>query len=158
VSEHTDTLVEIRLLGVDLEVHRRSSEHHEELFREFMIIAGSGDDHATVPARLMALVDELTSQYAGFTGGTNDELQAALERGDRTIDLVFTLPATVEPDVRRFLELLDEADEYCRSGDLLTLAPAECAIAYRRWYLEEFVRQIEGEAPRPWPTVREAGA
>ena len=157
MSAGADTLVEVRLLAVDLEDHRRASEHHEELFREFTLIAASGEDHSAVPARLMALIDELTSQYSGFTSGTTEELQAAIERGDATIDLTFTLPSSVVPDVQRFHQLLDEADEYCRSGDLLTLATPPDAVAYRRWYLDEFVRQIGGEAPRPWPAVREAG-
>jgi hypothetical protein len=153
----SDTLVEVRLLGLDLEDHRRSSQHHDELFREFAIIASSEADDAATPVRLMSLIDELTSQYAGLTQNANEELQAAVERGDAHIDLVFHLPAAVSAAVERFHELLDEADEYCRSGDLLTLAPPPDAVAFRRWYLDEFVRQIAGEAPRPWPEVREAG-
>jgi hypothetical protein len=157
VSE-ADTLVEVRLLSLDLEDQRRASEHHEELFREFTLIAASGEDHENVPTRLMSLIDELTSEYSTFTGGIDDVLEAARQRGDRTVDLVYTLPASISIGVRRFLELLDEADAYCRSGDLLTLAPPADAVAFRRWYLEEFVRQIGGEAPRPWPEVREAGS
>jgi hypothetical protein len=153
-----DTLVEVRLLAVDLEDQRRAGEHHEELFREFTLIAAADDDHENVPARLMALIDELTSEYSAFAGGTDDAIEAARQRGDRSVDLLYTLPASISVGVRRFLELLDEADEYCRSGDLLTLAPPPDAVRFRRWYLEEFVRQIDGEPPRPWPEVREAGS
>ena len=151
-----ETLVEVKLLGLDLEDHRRSSEHHEELLREFMLIAQSGDDHAGVPARLMALIDELRERYSQY-GRVNEEVEAARRRGEQSVDLVYALPASMAGDVRRFLQLLEEADEYCRRGDLLTLATPPAEAAFRRWYLEEVARQIEGEAPRPWPAVREAG-
>ena len=50
-----------------------------------------------------------------------------------------------------FDALLDEADDYCRAGEtLLTLATPAPALAFRRWFLGEFVRQAAGEPPRPW--------
>ena len=158
MSPGSDTLIEIRLVDMDLDDYRRSSEHHEELFREFTLIAATDPDGSAVPARLLTLIDELTSEFSSFTAATSEELAAAVERGDARIDLVFTMPAGASPAVERFSELLAEADEYCRNGDLMTLAPPADAVAFRNWYLDEFVRQIAGEAPRPWPEVREAGA
>ncbi|MCU1343940.1 MAG: anti-anti-sigma factor, partial [Acidimicrobiia bacterium] len=33
----------------------------------------------------------------------------------------------------------------------LTLAAPPDIMAFRRWFVEEFVREMAGEAPRPWP-------
>ena len=48
--------------------------------------------------------------------------------------------------------LLDEADEFCRSdGYLLTVTSSEEGLAFKRWYFDEFRRQLAGEPPTPWP-------
>jgi len=47
--------------------------------------------------------------------------------------------------------MLDEADAYCREGrHLLTLSTPPEALAYRRWYLLQFVDQVAGRPPRSW--------
>jgi hypothetical protein len=62
------------------------------------------------------------------------------------------LPATAAPALRGVAELLDEADEFCRSGQhLLTLATPSHLLEYRRWYLGELAAQLEGAPPKPWP-------
>ncbi|MDP9441273.1 MAG: hypothetical protein M3P34_03640 [Actinomycetota bacterium] len=48
--------------------------------------------------------------------------------------------------------MLDEPDEFCRSGNqLLTLATPPELLAFRRWYLREFNAQLQGQPPLPWP-------
>ena len=83
-------------------------------------------------------------------------IHAALGRGDRTIDLRYDVPPEVADGVVRLGALLDEADEFCRSGDLLTLATLPGNLAFRRWYLEEFARQVAGQLPCPWSVFRDA--
>ena len=151
-------LVDVRIVEMDLGDYRRSQEHHDELFREFTLIASSTDDATIVPRRLLDLIAELTGQFSGFTSATSEELADAVARGDERIDLVFSLPPAARDAALRLRDLLAEADEYCRSGDLLTLAPPGDAVAFRNWYLGEFARQIDGEPPRPWPAVRGSGA
>ena len=150
-----DGLVTIRLVGLPIDVHARSSEHSDELMREFTYIrAQSADpDASTVPVKLLALVDELTGQYSGFTAGSQAELDEAIAARRESIDLEYRVPAGVAEACIHLGELLDAADEYCREGEvLLTLATPEELVAYRRWFLEEFVRQAGGESPRPWST------
>ena len=49
--------------------------------------------------------------------------------------------------------MLDEADESCTRGDhLLTLATPE-ELRFRCWFIGEFVAQINGAPPTPWPDV-----
>ncbi len=147
-------LVSVRLLGFPLEVYRRASEHSDELLREFALIRE--DSSEQVPARLLALIDELRGRFAGFTEGPTMAIQAALGRGDRTIDLRYDVPPEAAEGALRLGALLDEADEFCRSGDLLTLATVPGNLAFRRWYLEEFARQVAGQPPCPWPVFLDA--
>jgi hypothetical protein len=146
-------LVSVSILGMPLEVMQRSSEHSDELLREFALIRGEGSDH--VPARLLALIEELRGRFGSFSEGPRQAMQAALERGDATIDLHYDVPPTVAAAARQLGDLLDEADEFCRSGDLLTLATQPEGLAFRHWYLDEFQRQIAGQPPRPWSGVME---
>jgi len=148
-------LVDVRLLAIDLADLHHAEAHHDELFREFALIAGSdpSPDHA-LPGQLLALVEELTTRFAGFTSGPQAELDLAAERGDREVDIAFTVPRHIDEAVVRFAELLTAADDYCRQGDLLTLAPPPEAIVFRNWYLSEFVAQARGSDPTPWPDYR----
>ena len=149
-------LVTVRIMGLPVEVYRRASEHTDELLREFALIREEGSDH--VPARLLALIDELNARFSGFTQGPTDALQQALSRGDDEIDLLYQVPAEAADAVRRLGSLLDEADDFCRAGDLLTLATVPEGLAFRRWFLEEFAFQIEGRPPRSWSAFMDGAA
>ncbi len=141
-------LVPVRLLGLPLDVYRRSSEHTDELLREFALIGEDDSDH--VPARLLALIDELNARFSAFTREQTVAMQEAAARGDKEIDVLYEVPPEASDGVVRLAALLDEADEFCRAGELLTLATLPEGIAFRRWFLEEFLFQIDGRPPRPW--------
>ncbi|MGH9265636.1 MAG: hypothetical protein ACRD1D_13190 [Acidimicrobiales bacterium] len=142
-------LLPVEILGLPLDVYQRASEHNDELLREFALIREDGSDH--VPARLLALIEELHGRFGAFTEGPTSALQGALVRGDRDIDLHYEVPAEAADGAVRLGALLDEADAFCRSGDLLTLATVPESLAFRRWFLDEFVSQIAGHPPRSWP-------
>ncbi|HEX2048005.1 MAG TPA: hypothetical protein VHF27_09580 [Acidimicrobiales bacterium] len=142
------TLVPVRILGLPLDVYGRSSEHTDELLREFALIREDNSDQ--VPARLLALIDELNLRFAAFTHAQTVAMQQALARGDREIDLLYEVPPDASDGVVRLAALLQEADDFCRAGDLLTLAARPEGVAFRRWFLEEFLRQIDGKPPRSW--------
>jgi hypothetical protein len=132
----------------------RSQEHSEELMREFALIASQRHDHAEhdVPKRLLRLIDELSSQYGGFGEANAQLLEDAAQSGVASVDLDYEMPAAAADGIAHLDQLLDEADEYCRRGEhLLTLASPADQVAFRRWFLDEFVRQIRGEKPTPWP-------
>jgi hypothetical protein len=143
-------LATVRIEGMPLDVYRRASEHSDELLREFALIREDESDH--VPARLLALIDELNVRFASFTAGQTRQLEEAMARGDPEIDLVYEVPADAADGVVRLMALLEEADEFCRAGDLLTLATPPEAVDLRKWFLEEFLFQIDGRPPRSWST------
>jgi hypothetical protein len=148
----TSGLVEVRIVGLPLEIYRRAGEQTDELLREFALInARRPGGEQAVTARLLSLAKELAVRFSGFTVDTDSALAAALERGDTTIDLVYIVPRDAAEASRTLGDLFDEADAYCRAGDeLLTLASSEETVAFRRWFLGEFIGQIAGAGPRPW--------
>jgi len=145
-------LHEVRLLGFPLALYRRSQEHHEELMREFQLFALDTGSAQSVPQRLVMLIDELIVNYSGFTDAPNAERDAALDRGDESVDLAYVVPHAVADACVRLDAMLDEADEFCRRGErLLTLATPPDAAALRHWQLSEFPRQLAGHPPLSWP-------
>ena len=57
------------------------------------------------------------------------------------------MPRSTGESMAALSGLLVEADDFCREGDLITVAmPPDCR-AFREWFLGEFVRQIAGSAP-----------
>ena len=79
------------------------------------------------------------------------EQELNIIRGKASVDYVSI------PEMRRVFvvidhmqAMLDEADEFCRHSDLLTLATPADLVAFRRWFLGEIIRQLDGGAPRPW--------
>ncbi|MDQ1395279.1 MAG: hypothetical protein QOG64_538 [Acidimicrobiaceae bacterium] len=157
----TDTgpqLVEVRIIGMSLAAFRSSSEHHDELFREFrLLLAREPSPGHSVPLQLLDLIEELDRRFSGFTSSPQAELDEALARGQESIDLVYQVPREVRDASIEFTDLLRKADEYCRQGDLLTLAPPPEAIHFRDWYLGEFIAQIDGADPVPWPSAANTG-
>ena len=148
-------LVTVRLLGVPVRLWCRATEQHDELLREFSLLSFGIEEGATkpdeLPRRLVALVREMRTRYGGNRERDDVTRQAALARGDETVDLTYEVPAMVGDAGQALAALLEEVDEYCRSDSyLLTLAPDESVIAFRHWYVEEFTRQVKGLPPRPW--------
>jgi hypothetical protein len=156
VSE-SPALIEVRILSLPVPILQGAREHGDGMMREFALIQLSEADHAGVPRRLLELAGELEERFSGFTAGTEAELAAAEASAATEIDIVYKVPADVSDACIRLGTLLAEADEYCRAGQhLLTLVTPPEAVAFRTWFLEEFVRQVAGENPVPWPAWRAA--
>jgi hypothetical protein len=146
-----DELVAVHILGLPLDVLRRARQHQDSLEREFRLIGlAQPEDRTHVTARLLRLVGDLTEQFAATGREWREQIEAAQARGERAIDLVAWVPPAAAAASRRLAALLEEADDFCRRGDLLTVATPPESVDLRRWYLGEFVAQIGGAAPTPW--------
>lgn len=149
-------LVDVHLLRMPVDVWARAQEHSNELQREFALMAMSStsdDPHGAVPARLLSLVQRLRGQYAAQTSEQEQLLLAALEDDVLVLDdLVYRVPPAVADACLEVGAMFDQADAYCREGrHLLTLTTPDDLVAFRHWFLGEFVRQVAGEQPTPWP-------
>ncbi len=149
-------LVEMYLMGIPLELQVRSSEHQEGLRREFRMLVEQGQaDSSSVPGRLVALAADLDRRFQSFGASGRADMEAAIARGDASVDLVFAVPRAIGPAVREFGRMLEEADEYCLAGEhLLTLTTPPDIVEFRNWALEELINQAEGAPPIPWPVYK----
>jgi hypothetical protein len=151
-------VVEVRLLRLPVQLWVAADEHTEELLREFALleVAEDEDQRATsVPARLLALMAQVRSRYAGEAGAQRERLLAAAEEGRSELDVQYALPPAAADAVVELNRMLDEADDYCREGThLLTLATPEELVLFRRWYFAQIVEQVAGAPPAPWPDYR----
>jgi hypothetical protein len=155
-------LVQVHLLELPVGLWAKAREQSNELLREFTLMAESSAGlaetdgmRAPLPTRLTALVDTLTQDFAGVSDAQSQELNDAYEAGRSTLALlVFHVPVAAAAASQALGDLLDEADRYCTEGKhLLTLASSPDVVAFRRWYLDEFVRQVSGHPPTPWSPV-----
>lgn len=151
-----DGLIEVHLLKVPVAIWSAAQEHIDGLLREFsLIVQDPHGDHALVamPTRLSELIEELNDQYADVT----HEQELAPAEVARTgqaeiVDLVFRVPPQASEASARLWAMLDEADTYCRAGEhLLTLAAPPELVAFRSWYLAQFIDQINGADAVAWP-------
>jgi hypothetical protein len=153
-----EELVTVTVVGFPLRIYAAANEHMEELRREFALLTMRPPEDGVheVPRRLLDLVAALTERYTGMTASPDAARDIALAEGKESVDLIYQVPKSVAQAARELDVMLDEADEYCRSGEhLLTLATPAEPLLFRRWYLYQFVDQIElGAPPQPWPEFR----
>lgn len=144
-------LCRVRLIGTPVAIWGRSRDWFEGLLRELDIIATGAD--AGSPRELVHFVANAREEFSRFTAGSASVLEAAEEHGETTVDLEMHLPANAAVAARELWDRIVAADNYCRQGDLLTLALPQDVRVFVRWYLEEIANQIEGGEPRPWASV-----
>jgi hypothetical protein len=146
-----DGLHEVRLMNVPVRILVAGREHHDDVMREFAMLALSeGTDAEHTPKRLLELVDVLGRRYAAAAARPDAEVDDAIARGEQTIDLVYHVPDHVATAADELAALMDEADEFCRDRQLLALARPPLVVEFSRWYLNEFRHQIAGQPAQPW--------
>lgn len=143
-------LVTVHLLGVPLRLLLAGREHHDNLMREFRLLALTGARKG--PMKLVELTQELGVRYGSAANRRDDDVDAALERGDVTVDLTYQVPPEAAPPLLELDRLMAQADEFCRSEQLLTVARSPQVAAFSAWYLTQFVDQLQGR-----PAVRYDG-
>jgi anti-anti-sigma factor len=157
-------VIRVRLVDVPVQIWQRANTHQETIQREFDIMRADLPEDA-VPNRLHQLVRGFDARFGHASEPTMAELYAAAERGDTTIDLEFLVPSEASGASQQLEVMLNEVDDFCRAGDLLlTLATPPDLVLFRRWFLGEFIRQIDQDLdPMPWPeyagtAVEQSGA
>lgn len=149
-GDDDETMHTVQLVRVPVRIMEAGRRHHDELMHEFAVLAVADDLSDDVPQRMLDLIDTLGRRY-GHTGEPGNALfDAAVARGDDTIDLTYEVPEHVVEAADNLAALMAEADEFCRREQMLTLQRSELVRQFADWYLEEFRRQINGEKPRPW--------
>lgn len=137
------------LAGYPVQLGVRSREHVAEWMREFQLIDLGGTQHA-IPQELVDTVNHLTATYAQELSEPERRLEEAAARGDEFVDLTYPVRLESESVVVGWSALLQEVDDYCSAGDLLTLRRGPELVALQEWVTAEFMGQIRGRPPRPW--------
>lgn len=145
------------LVDLPIELWNRARQHSDALRREFAFIAAEGREDTDVARRLLAIAEVSDRRYATLNPDAEAQVEAALRRGEPLITVDVSVPADFKQHIIESAPVLLEVDQYCRRGDLLTLAIPDDLRAYWTWYLGEFVRQIDGGEPTPWSAANGAG-
>jgi anti-sigma regulatory factor (Ser/Thr protein kinase) len=138
----------IRFLGVPVGDYLELQAHNDALFRELQLIriglrTGSADA-VPMPARLASLIDDLEGQFRSRRDSQREMVADAQARGEATVDMELNVSLAILPAARAYVDLLEEADQFCRSGALLTPPPSERVRRLRRWFVEEMATQLNG--------------
>lgn len=135
----------VRLPGVPARVFLESQDHQQDLIRELQLIEiGGGIDQETahVSKRLARLIGEVLTDYSSVRSTTRSQAVDALAAGDHVVTLHVPVVPGMSDALRRWLQLLEEADELCEKGELLLVAPSPEVRRLRRWYVEQLTNQL----------------
>jgi GAF domain-containing protein len=148
----------IDLLGIPVGLLQKASEEYEGLFRELRLMKERVDSGilspALLPDRLAVLVSDIGSRFNGFGPGMDENWQDVVDHNVALYDWHISLPQSAATACEFYVAMLDEADEFSRSAQLLTLPASDTSVAVRRWFLSELVNQLHGQPPTPWSRSR----
>lgn len=146
--------ISVTLVDVPIKLLEHYRVRFRDLRRELTLIALQTDDHGHGQAAVGGRLNDVALRLETFGPiGSDAEkiVEEALGAGRDRIDLPYDLPLAAVPGIVELQELIHEADAFCRSEALLTLAAGPQETALRDWYLGELVAQAGGAAPTPWP-------
>ena len=142
----------VRFPDVPVDGYLELQAHNDALFRELELVSIEleGDDGARVAAPLADLVDQLYRRFQGQRDSYRDAVAVAQARGEATVELETAATAAAVSGARGYLALLEQADELCRAGLLLTPEPSPAVRALRAWFVEQMAAQVlDGATPTP---------
>lgn len=153
VPQERPDWIDVDFLRTPVDVLREARRHYGELRRELRILALAHHDDYPLAAQVTEAFHRFEQAFDnGLRAGRNEpELP---ESGFVDLHTAFD-PAEV-PLVRQVLDLLDLADEFCRTKRLLSLARKPHVRSFQQWYFGEFARQAAGYAPTPCPALERA--
>lgn len=137
-----------------LRVWARSRQHSDEIMREFtLMLEGerSGQTNLDAPKALVDLASMFTSRFGPLLDQLYAAREAALEAGKDRMDSEVALVEGTPELLTQVRTVMDMVDEYCRTGDLLTLERDEVDRRLFDWSMTELVAQYEGREPTAWP-------
>ncbi|MEO7979772.1 MAG: hypothetical protein ABI807_02540 [Sporichthyaceae bacterium] len=158
-SPADEELITVVVGQIPIGLQTAAQQHTDEITRELVLVAEQvhqRGDPGGLPQRFVELVSALSARYSMFTAEQESQLARAVQEGRESVDLVYSVPASAAVAAAQLGSIFDEVDEYCREGRLLlTLESPAPVVAYRRWFLDQFVEQSQGRPPIAWPDHRD---
>lgn len=152
-ADRAEGLRLVRLLNLPAGQFVDVNLHLDQLLYELQIVqAGEAAGTGNVPPELRRVTREILDRYADARATAREQASRALEQGTDRVDLELLLPAAAAEASEDLLALLEQADELCRAGHLLTVPASPEAAELQRWISAELVAQLRlGRPPRPCP-------
>lgn len=143
--------VEVQLLGVPPFVVHHYRQRWLELVREMQLVAlaGSSPDH-DVARRFCGAAAAVHSDLYVIERSTTAQAPVVIDDGS-AIDAAFEVPVHMRPAFVEIRDLARKMEQHWAGGELLFVHPGQQAVALREWWLGEFIGQIDGAEPTPWP-------
>ena len=149
VADPNHETVEVTLLDAPVTDLMHARERIQDLARELRLISLDVGPKSDVPADLLQLAERIT-ELGPFERPTQTQRAGEPVAATGTATLHYLLDSRLAGRCQEFDDLLDIAEAYCRSEDLLTLPASSREVAVRRWFLREFAAQASGCIPTPW--------
>lgn len=145
---HPSTMIDIRLLGMPVELFAHLRRHFNELGRELRLLALS--DPERFPLAVEFADTFLQVEYERRQARGIEDLDRAITDGLDAVDLTYVVPPTSPATMQRLGELIQQVYAQLSGTVLLSVRPPDDLIALEQWYLGEFSRQAAGGEPRRW--------
>lgn len=137
----------------------RAKTHVDNLVREFKLYSVDAPRSNETPNHLAELIDTVVHRFVDAREGIKRQAVAAHDAGLVRTRIELHLTPDAADAGEAYLAALDEVDAYCRAMRLLTLETPPEQRVFRRWYVEELVRQLRaaaaGRPPGPVKTLEE---
>lgn len=156
VTVATGTGRQVHLVGVPASLLIESSRQLADLEREMHVI-GLGQ---TGPRELVSLAHtsrEIETSIGYLREAGVADAKQAVARGEQVVDFEFVVPDDAASQLDRLGRLLARACSRVARRYLLTLPASEDVVAFRLWWREEVLSQLEGRPPAPCPITPGAG-
>jgi hypothetical protein len=141
----SESVRHVRLRDIDVEQFWTLEQHHEAILREFTLIAIAseiGEPQAT-PQKVLKLVRRTRERFMAQREGVFKQVREATEDGAQTVTVTLDLPVSAASMIQEAADAFELADDYCRAGDLLTLASPPEVSALRRDLCARIVEQLQ---------------
>lgn len=151
MSDTAPELREVVWLDVPTATFLASLRHLEDLTHELRLVdAGARSGVVDVPPALASTIGAILDAYQAPQSDVWQQTVQAAEAGRERLDITLRLPSSAVDAARRLVRLLEEADELCRAGTLMTIPASEAVVEIRRWTCAELERQVlHGARPAP---------
>lgn len=143
------TTAQVVLVDYPVRLGIRAREHSAGMLRECALLVQTADS-TSAPDRLVALAQSITANYSGELGSADQQRTEAFRQGLDTVDIRYPVLPDAVSLVRAWRAVMAELDSYAVANALLTMATPRDLDELNAWIAEEFIRQSEGAAPRPW--------
>lgn len=145
--------VEITLGDLPAQGLLHAREHGDNILREYQLLLLNYESHpsgAEISPHLIALARRLAAAADEFAEARRQLRAAALDSlavGQDTVTVRLRLQATDAGAAERFRDALDQADEHCRTGVMLTPPSSPELSRLRHYYLTDIARQLRTHQP-----------